>query len=87
MAIVVPPKSKPFNFTSPLIGKDGKATPEWQQTFTAIQQRLDGPVSTATAAVPATSASPGFPGQIIADTNFVYVYVAGVWRRAALAAF
>jgi hypothetical protein len=38
--------------------------------------------------VPATSASPGTPGQVAASTTFFYLCVANdTWRRVAIAAF
>jgi hypothetical protein len=83
----VPPRSRPFNYNQPLVGKEGQVHPEWQQAFQTIQQRLDGPVSTALAAVPATSADPGLPGAIITDGNFLYINIGGSWMRVALSAF
>ncbi len=83
----VPPKSRPFNFTYPMVGEGGKVHPQWQEAFTAIQQRLDGPVSTAAAAVPASSAVSGLPGAIITDGSFLYINIGGSWKRVALAAF
>ena len=83
----VPPKSRPFNYSQPLVGEKGQAHPEWQQMFQTIQQRLDGPVSTAATAVPATSADPGLPGAIMTDGNFLYINIGGSWMRVALVAF
>ena len=77
----VPPKSRPFNFTLPWVGDDGKMPKEHQDALVAIQQRLDGPVSTAASAVPASSASPGLPGAIITDGIHLFVNVGGSWIR------
>lgn len=87
MAQQVPPKSRPFNFTLPWTGEGGALHPEHQQALTSIQQRLDGPVSTAVGAVPANSAAPGLPGAIITDGSFLYVNIGGSWVRVALSAF
>lgn len=67
MAQQVPPKSRPFNFTKPLAGENGQMHDEWQQAFTSIQQRLDGPISTAAGAIPTASTDPGLPGAAIVD--------------------
>ena len=38
--------------------------------------------------IPASSASPGQPGTIAFDSNFLYICVGlNIWRRAALSAF
>jgi hypothetical protein len=83
----VPPKSRPFNFTKPLVDETGRLSDEHQQAFTSIQQRLDGPVSTAAGAVPANSAAPGLPGAIITDGSFLYVNIGGSWVRVAVSTF
>lgn len=85
--MAVPPKNRPFNFNDPIVGQDGKVNEAWQQHLVNIQQRLDGPVSTAAAAVPPNSAAPGTPGAIITDGNFLYVNIGGSWVRVAVAAF
>lgn len=67
MAQQVPPKSRPFNFTLPWTGEGGALHPEHQQALTSIQQRLDGPISTAAGAIPTASTDPGLPGAAIVD--------------------
>lgn len=81
MAQQVPPKSRPFNFTLPWTGEGGALHPEHQQALTSIQQRLDGPISTAAGAIPTASTDPGLPGQIITDSTYLYVNVGGSWIR------
>lgn len=86
MANSVPPKIKPLNFNMPLVGQDGKSVhPTWQKVLVDLQNRAQGPVSTT---VPTVSGSPGLPGQVAADLNFVYIFCSdNQWRRAAIALF
>jgi len=86
MANVVPPKINPRNFNQKVIDKEtGQLTPTWQKVIIDLQNRAQGPVSTT---VPTVSASPGFPGQVAADLNFVYIFCSdNQWRRAAIALF
>jgi hypothetical protein len=54
----------------------------WINWFQAITDQLS------TVAAPATSTSPGLPGQITYDSNFLYVAIAkNQWKRVALVAF
>jgi hypothetical protein len=85
MSANIPPKMRPLNFNDPIVNKDGKMTPEWQQHMQALQQRLEGPVSST---APATSASPGIPLSLATDGNFLYLNLGnGSWKRITLVAF
>ena len=79
-----PPKTQPFNFEMPLVGKDGKIHPAWQQNMIALMQRLEAPVATIAPGEPA--AGTGRPGQIQTDGSFLYVNIGGgTWKKATLA--
>jgi len=85
-----PPKARPFNFNDPIVGKDGKATPEFELFIQALMQRLEGPVaSTAPAtSVAATAGIANLPFSLQTDGSFLYLNLGNAtWKRIALVAF
>lgn len=85
MSANVPPKMRPPNFNDPVVDKNGKLTPEWQQFFIAFMQRIEGPVATAT---PASATAPGIPLSLTTDDVHVWLLGSdGTWRKLTLLAF
>ena len=94
----------PFSTRTPFVikrQKDGKPVPGMDQThdpnsgisyahtkfFQTVEQTCNASVQI-TATIPASSASPGQPGTIAFDSNFLYICVGqNIWRKAALSAF
>lgn len=56
---------------------------EVRDAIEALEDRPRVPEKT-----PASSAADGYPGQIVADDNYIYIYTRGAgWKRAALSTF
>lgn len=66
---------------------DHKVAITHQKWFTQVQTGINASPQI-TAAIPVSSSSPGEPGTIAFDSNWLYVCVGnGIWRRAALNIF
>ena len=88
----------PFSFISPLTESaqgqgQGKSKPSstlastHQKWFTQAQEAINGSAQV-TGTIPTSSSSPGQPGTIAFDSNFLYVCVGqNIWRRVGLSSF
>lgn len=73
---------------SPSTTRTALTSGAFQTSPTAVQPAQPLPQSIVSSAPPASSTSPGTPGQLAYDANFLYVCISsGSWRRVATSSF